>query len=460
MSLTKYPGGSLRELMTIAFPLMLSALSVLTMVFSDRWLLAHYSVDAHNAAVTATTTGWAFIFGWIVLANISEVFVAQYNGAGLGSRLGEPIWQMIWLSLGSVLFFWPLSYWGPEIFFGNSYNALMEREYFRTMTFFGPFYPLYATLCGYFIGQVKTRMVTILVVVANIVNIICDFILIFGVEGWIEPMGVNGAAIATSIATLFQAVVLGCVFLNKKNREEHGTNRWQLQISKLKECLKIGLPSAVFSVLQVLAFAVYYTLMREMGPEYITVAGICQAIFLLFFFFAEGLNKATATIVGNMIGAGQTHLVHKVIRSGLKLNVIFLGVLLTTIYTMRSVIIREFLPHADPAFIETIRGTLEVCLLLVAIEIFFEGIRYQFAAVLTASGDTFFMLMMGFSLVWVSMVLPVYYFITIMEGSMELSLTILVIYNAIGAVVYYWRISTGRWSNIVISADIAKARQT
>ena len=162
MSLTKYPAGSFRELITIAFPLMLSSLSVMTMVFADRWLLAHHSVEAHNAAVTSMTTGWAFIFGWIVLANISEVFTAQYNGAGLGSRLGEPIWQMIWLSLGSILFFWPMAYWGSEIFFGNSYNSVMERGYFQTMIFFGPFYPLYASLCGYFIGQGKTSMVTCL----------------------------------------------------------------------------------------------------------------------------------------------------------------------------------------------------------------------------------------------------------------------------------------------------------
>src|ERR1700733_10256390 len=96
MALTKYPSGSFRELVSIAFPLMLSSFSVLTMVFADRWLLAHYSMEAHNAAVTATTTGWAFIFGWIVLGNITEVFVAQYNGAGLSKRLGEPVWQMLW----------------------------------------------------------------------------------------------------------------------------------------------------------------------------------------------------------------------------------------------------------------------------------------------------------------------------------------------------------------------------
>lgn len=456
MALTKYPSGSLRELVSIALPLMLSSLSVMTMVFADRWLLAHYSIEAHNAAVTATTLGWAFIFGWIVLANISEVFVAQHNGAGLRDRLGEPVWQMIWLSIASVAFFWPLSYWGPNFFFSSGIDSLLERDYFRTMTFFGPFYPLYATLCGYFIGQGKTRMVTILVVVANVVNVLLDCILIFGVEGYIEPMGVQGAAIATSAATLFQAIVLGSVFLSRKHRENFGTGLWRLQFDKLYECVKIGSPSAIFSVIEVLAFAVFYYLMKEMGPAYITIAGICQALFILFYFFAEGLNKATATIVGNLIGAGESDTVSKVIISGLKLNGIFLILLLSVFTFTKSLLIREFLPNADPVFVESIRDTLELCLLLKTIEIFFVGIRFQFAGVLTAAGDTVFLLCTGATLVWVVMIMPVYFFVIRGEGPIELSLFISILYSVVGGVLYFWRIQSGRWKKIVISADLVK----
>ncbi len=455
MALTKYPSGSLRELVSIALPLMLSSLSVMLMVFADRWLLAHFSIEAHNAAVTATTMAWAFIFGWIVLANISEVFVAQHNGAGLTNRLGEPVWQMIWLSLSSVAFFWPLAYWGPELFFGAGFDAEMEREYFCTMTFFGPFYPLYATLCGYFVGQGKTRMVTCVVIVANVVNVLLDWFLIFGVEGILEPMGVQGAAIATSAATFFQAFVLGSVFLSQKHRQQFGTGLWRLKWDRLLECVKVGLPSSVFSSLEVFAFAVFYFLMKEMGPTYITIAGICQALFILFYFFAEGLNKATATIVGNLIGARQSDLVSKVIRSGLKLNGLFLILLLTVFVLAKGLIIREFLPGADPMYVESIRTTLELCLFLKTIEIFLAGVRFQFAGVLTASGDTVFLLYSGATLVWAVLILPVYFFVFRNQGSVEQALFIAILYSASGALLYLWRILSGHWKKIVISADLA-----
>lgn len=222
MSLTRYPEGSLRELSSLAFPLMLSSLSVTMMVFIDRLLLAHYSTAALNAVANSMTLGWAYLFGWLVLTSISEVFVAQYNGAKLYQKLGEPVWQMIWLSIASILFFMPLAI-GVDDWFFQGEHQLLERSYLRWMFWFGPALPLYGALCGFFIGQGKTSLVTGVAIVANLVNAGLDFILIFGAEGWVAPLGVEGAAIATSGSSVFQIVVLAAVFLNRSNRRvRHG----------------------------------------------------------------------------------------------------------------------------------------------------------------------------------------------------------------------------------------------
>lgn len=53
----------------------------MAMMFVDRLLLARFSLEAHNIAVEAVNLGWAFQNGWISLAAISQIFVAQYVGA-------------------------------------------------------------------------------------------------------------------------------------------------------------------------------------------------------------------------------------------------------------------------------------------------------------------------------------------------------------------------------------------
>ncbi len=455
MQLTKYPPGSLRELGTLAIPLMLSSLSITIMLLADRWFLAQYSITAHNAAVVATVLGWACIFGWVVLANIAEVFVAQFNGAGLRGQMGVPVWQMIWLSLASILFFLPLSLWGSSWIYGSGPETAYERDYFRIMLLFGPFYPLYVALCGFFIGQGKTRLVISVVVAANIVNIILDNILIFGIAGWIPSLGIKGAAIATSFATTIQAVILIFAFFSKNHRQQHGTLLWKIHPQIFWECLKIGLPNAIFMVCEILAFAVFYALMKDLGMHYITVVGICQNMWILFSFFAEGMNKATATVVANLIGAGRSHLVSNVLKAGVKLNIGFFVVMLAGFWLGTPFIIRQFLPTADAAFVTSINSSLETCLCFMAVYMFFEGLRYQFSGVLQAAGDTVFLFVAGSSMVWLLMILPVYVLVVKNNGSVEMAFSLWIFYSAVSSLAYFLRIVQGKWHSIVISQELA-----
>lgn len=456
MAITKHEEGSMRELWTLSFPLMLSSFSVLMMVFSDRWFLAHYSTEAHNAAVAATTFGWGFIFGWMCLAGISEVFVAQYHGAGMRHKVGSPVWQMMWLAVLSWVFFLPLSYWGPEICFGHGVESAMERDYFRIMLLFGPFYAFYAALCGFFIGQGKTKLITTVVVFANFFNILMDWILIFGIEEWIPSYGVKGAAIATSLAILFQGLALCIVFLKKKNREECGTSDCRLNFKMMMECVKVGLPTAIFIVAEILAFGCYYMIMKEKGDHYITVAGIAQSMMILFFFFAEGINKATTAIVGNMIGAGRSFLIPKVMKAGTILNVIFMAFVMVFFIFGTPLIVSQFLPLADPIFVEEIMQSLQLTLIFYGMYIFLEGVRMQCSGVLTASGDTFFLLVAGASLVWLCMLLPVYLFIGRGSASVEMGAFICVVYNLIACSVYLWRIRVNQRQEIQSMVSVSE----
>jgi multidrug resistance protein, MATE family len=420
---------------------MLSSLSVLTMVFADRWFLAHFSTQAHNAAVAATTFGWGFIFGWMSLAAISEVFVAQYYGGGQKHKTGEPVWQMIWLSIVSWVFFIPLSYWGTELFFGSGVESQLECDYFRVMLLFGPFYVFYAALCGFFIGQGKTTLITTVVVLANLINIVMDWILIFGIEGWIPSMGVKGAAIATSLSTLFQGSILMLVFLNKKNRQECGTAEWKPQWKTMAQCVKVGLPTSIFVIAELLAYGCYYLIMKDKGDVYMTVSGICQSMFILFFFFAEGINKATTAIVGNLIGAGRSFLIPKVLKSGLILNFLFLVFILVFFIFGTDLVIAQFLPTADPVFVEFIRPSLQMSLILFAFYLFFDGVRLQFGGILTACGDTWFLLVSGATLVWFGMLLPVYLLIGVNMAPVETGAMISLTYSIVATFIYFWRIS-------------------
>jgi len=448
MTLTRYPPGSFRELWSIALPLMISSLSVMMMIFVDRLLLAHYSTEAMNAAVNAATFGWSFIGAWLVLGNISEVFVAQYNGAGAKEKIGEPVWQMIWVALFSILFFVPMAFWGARLFYGDGPENGVIREYFKWMMLFGPTYPLYGALCGFFVGRGKTALITILAIIANLINALLDWVLIFGWKDWIPALGPIGASIATSGSNIFQAFVLLYVFLSYKNRETYGTGRFKLKMHALWQCLKIGSPGALFVGLEIMGFAVYYWLMTLVGEAYITVAGICQSVVLLLYFFADGVSKAATTVAGNLIGAKREELINDVLWSGVKMHVIFFFLMLGLFFVTSELIVHQFLPDATPETLDIIKNPLVMGLFFMVFYMFFEGVRLLFVGLLTAAGDTKFLLWGGALSIWLLFVLPIYLIVVLWHAPLIVGPLLCMLYSFVACAIYYWRFLSGKWKEI------------
>lgn len=453
MSLTKHPAGSLRELWSIAFPLMISSLSVLTMMFIDRYMLAQYSTVAHNAAVNATTFGWSFIYGWMVLGGITEVFVAQYNGAKEHKKIGEPVWQMIWLSIASIIFFLPMALWGSQLMYDNVLpESAIAQNYFKWMMYFGPSYPCYGALCGFFVGRGKTASITVLAVAANFLNAGLDYILIFGIEGWIPSYGPTGAAIATSGSAVFQTIVLLGLFLSRKNRESFGTGIYVFKPAALGQCIKIGLPGAVFVGVEILGFASYYAMMTSVGELYITVAGICQNVVILLYFFSEGVSKAATTVAGNLIGSRQSVLIPKVFIAGCKMHLAFVLAMIVLFYVFAQDLSRGFLPYFSEERLAVILPTLTFGLFCMIVHMFFEGIRLLLAGLLTAAGRTFFLLYAGSLSVWVFFVLPVYLVIVRGHGPIEAASVLCIFYSVAASLLYFWRFRREPWVDISLVA--------
>jgi len=421
------------------------------MLFVDRLLLAKYSQEAFNAAVSASTLGWGLIFGWMALANISEVFVAQYNGAQRYEKIGSPVWQMIWLGFASFLFFIPLAFWGGPLFFGDSNQYVYQKEYLRWMLIFGPSYPLYGALTGFFVGRGKVITITILSLITNLINAGLDWLLIFGVEGWIPSLGVAGAAIATSGSQIFQALVLAIVFLKPAYRKKYHSWNYKFQPELFKRCFKVGFPIALFASFEILGWALFYMIMTWASPKHITIAGISQSILILFYFFGEGISKGIAAIAGNYIGAKKLYLISESVFSGIKLHLTFFFLLFIGFYFFADELAEQFLnlPEKDlsPAFLKS----LQTCVYLVILYLLFDGLRFLYMGVLTAAGDTLYLLFGGALSVWIFLVVPVYIAVMKYHASIEVASLITVIFALGALLVYFWRYATGAWKTFQVT---------
>ncbi|OGN55389.1 MAG: hypothetical protein A3D96_03840 [Chlamydiae bacterium RIFCSPHIGHO2_12_FULL_44_59] len=444
-SLTRYPIGSIRELWSVSLPLMISTLATLFMIFTDRIFLAHYSTEAFNASVNAGTFAWALMAGIGTIAAMSEVMVAQYNGAREYQRLGAPAWQMIWFSIFSIAIFIPMGIWGAEAIFSGGVYENLEIEYFRYLMIFSPGYALLMAFSGFFIGRGKTKIMIWLAIIANILNIFLDWAFIYGAFGIIPEMGIRGAAVATCSGYLFEALALGYIFLKKENRETFGTNAWKINFSEMWTCLKIGVPQGVAYGLEILGWAIFYWMMTDLGEKHITIASICQSFAILFSFFYDGLSRGAAAVAGNLIGARIFGMVDKVLRAGFWL-LVFFSLSTSLIFIIEPIHTVHVLFFSNPG--PLLESSLTTCMIYAFVYIFFEGLRWLFSGLLLAAGDTMFLMIVGTLSIWGFLLAPVYFLVIQYQLSIETALLLTVVYSVLSLAVYWTRFRRGAWQKI------------
>lgn len=451
-ALGKHESGSVRELFSISFPLMLSLLSGSLMLFFDRLFLAQFSLEALNASTNSTAMAAAIQFGFISTACIAEIFVGRYNGAGKFSKLGQPVWQMIWFSLMTAILFIPLAFLGAPYLFAGSIYADMEAQYFMWLMLFGPVFSLVGALCAFYIGRGSLRFVTLTIIFANTLNIFLDYVLIFGWEGHVTSMGISGAAIATGISQAVQCAILFTSFLSKNNREKFGTGKFAFNWKLFKRCLKLGLPNSSAHTIEIFAWAVFFRMMTTKGEDYITVAAVTQTIYYLFCFITEGISKGSSAVAANMIGAKQWDRIWTLFFSGVKLcSAIFIGLGFFLVLDPEP-LINLFLPSQGVSPDSLVKSHVTAACFFVWIYFFFESINWLVIGLLTAAGDTKFVFKVGCTTVWLFAVLPIYFFINVLGYEADVAWKITVLFSMINCAIYLSRFKSERWKTEALAS--------
>jgi MATE family multidrug resistance protein len=436
---------TINQLWSISLPLMMSSLSSMVMMFVDRLILAHYSLDAHNVAAEATNIGWSFLAGWIALCSVTQIFVAQNYGAGKHHQLGQPVWQIIWLALGSVIIFSAMTLSCPNVLFGNEASCETQRMYLRCMLVFGPLHGLFGALNGFFIGQGKTFLPTIVILIGNIINGFCCYLLVFGYGHFIPPMGAIGAAISMNVAVVGQVAILFLSFLSRENRATYGTGEYRCEPQLMKKCIIVGLPQAVFYFLEVAGWGVFYKMMSSLSEKHLTVASIVQNLLILFMFFGDGLSRGVAALAGNAIGAGQFKVVFKIVKTGFVAMTFFAILFAAFLWFAHQLIIDQFLSSVHPETRKILYPSLVFGFANAVVYKYLEGVRMVITGALTAAADTLFLLVAGTCSIWLFMVTPIYFFVVIPKASIETALILCSLYTLFSAVIYLIRFYTGSW---------------
>lgn len=442
--------ANVSSLWKVSYPMMVSFFSSMMMMFIDRLFLAWYSPSSLNAAVKSGTLAWAIIIGWTTLTSISEIFVAQLNGAKKYDQIGVPVWQTIWITTASFLFFIPFALWIAPLI----YDPVLKPEEFIYLQIFmlgGPAFSYISAISGFFIGRGLTKLIQWIAVLGNAINILLDPIFIFGIEGYFPAMGIKGAAIATVLATIIEAIVVFFLFIRKKHRDQFQVHKISINLDMLWRTIKIGASPAIFVCFEIAGWAIFYELMSTISDLHIFLSSVVQSIILPFMFFGMGLEKGSIALAGNLIGANEREKVDHVLKSGWKINFLFMLLSAVFLIAYPNYLIENFYTQESALQLGALASNTEIYafirygLLCGLLYLFFENIRWVLNGILTAAGDTFFILSSGTISIWLFLLLPTYAFVVKSSGNLYIAFSIWIFYSVAATALMYFRFLWGKW---------------
>jgi MATE family multidrug resistance protein len=352
----------------------------------DRFMIAGYSVDAMNAVVLAGNFVSIFSFMLIGIASSAEIFAGQYNGAKQYKNLASPTWQMIYMSIFSYVICFFVAYFSDYINMFPSYYREYGVEYQKILMYSLMLPPIKVAFTAFFVGQGKTKIVTVAIAVGVVVNVILDYILIYGVKDIISPLGCRGAAIATVIAELTQVIILAIVFFSKDNRKIYGTYENRRFNKKLFfECCEIGIPMSLGNFISLLAWYLLQYVMSNISKDIATIYSIGISIYIFFLFVSEGICKGVSAVTSNMIAIGDVESIEKVRKIFVRVSMLF-GVAISAPLVMFPEMLFNMLTSL-PDDISRLYSEIKIVCYLVAINSTLEALLSSHWGILVAGGD-------------------------------------------------------------------------
>lgn len=396
---------SYHEILRIAWPLFFLSASTVVMQFCDRKFLGNSSTEEIAAALPAgnllATLGTFFIS----MLSYSNPLTAQFFGAGRKEKCIDVLWSSFRAALlcaGAMLILLP------------ALGALLLRltlnstTFYHAINYFMVQIPGQLMLClaapffAFYAGRSRTAVVSAVNIGAALLNILLDWILIFG--HWGSPkLGIAGAGIATAVSQTLAALTIIGLVLFANDQSEYPTRNWRSFDRELfRKIFFIGGPSGFQRLNNSLKFTTIILLVGTLGQMALATTTISLSITMVSFMPLIALTESNLILSGQFLGRNEcdkakTTTFHTWTLALIYTFLAFLGY----IFFSRPVI-AMFAPDKPSSELpfESVAHHAWIVLIIMGFWMLTDSVRYVFGSLLRASGDTKALLKISLAVSW------------------------------------------------------------
>lgn len=370
----------------LAGPVVLASLAQTLMGLIDTLMVGRLGTAPIAAVGLATLMFSVVATGLRSLDVAVQIFTARRDGQGRPQEVGGVLGTGLCLVLSAGLLVtlgglrWPaagLSLISPDpkvVSLGADYYALRILGLLPLLVYF-----LVRAVCD---GLGKTRVGMVTGIGMNLLNVLLNWLLIFGNLG-LPAMGVRGAALASTLASLAAAVVILLLALKPALRRRHGLfGRGMIRRELAPALLRVGWPPALQAICLIGGLLVFTVILAQISTVALAAGNIVMRLAALSLMAAIGVSVVVQTLVSRSLGAGDALGAWRSGLAGLTVAAAVMALFGLPMLLVPDLLLSAF--AAEPPVVAAGRGILR----LTALFQMLAAVSLSFAGVLRGAGAT------------------------------------------------------------------------
>ena len=296
-----------RNIWDISYPIIISLVAQnLINVIDTAFLGRVGEVELGASAIAGLFYISLFMLGF-GFGTGAQILMARRNGESNYHDIGKIFNNSIYflLALGLALFF-IIKIFSPVFLksFISSPAIYAATHEFLRFRIYGIFFAFMNVIFrAFYISITKTRMLTFAAVLMAAVNIILDYLLIFGNWGF-PKMGIAGAGLASSIAEGSAALFFLFLTLRTVDIRKYGLfKRGKPDLAVVGKTLEISVYVMMQNFASLGGWFVFFMIVEHMGERTLAISNIIRSIYMVMMIPIWGFSSAVNTLVSNSLGA-------------------------------------------------------------------------------------------------------------------------------------------------------------
>ena len=185
-------------------------------------------------------------------------------------------------------------------------------EYIKPRSYGVFFSYLGVSLIAFYTGIAKTSFIIYDTIVLIVVNLILNYVLVFGKFGF-QPMGIAGAALASTLAEVVAFIVfIGYMIWDKSNRKYELLSIHSLVVKDFKNMFSISTPIVFQSILGIGSWFLFFSFIENVGSRELEISNLLRTVYLILSIpcwgYSAGINNmfsiSTSIVFQYILGIG------------------------------------------------------------------------------------------------------------------------------------------------------------